>query len=201
MTIFLFVGFAGLLIGSLAVAGLGALRRRPGTVARRQGRVDPEKATREDDRRRQQILLAELTDRLAPWTLPEGLWTPRGVNPVTRRCVLEFEGWRPPDADGKRRRKRTSPDAPFEGPIWPYILSVDLHGLPVGQGARVADLAVKAAHQVSAGRVRLVTGHGRNRPGGESPLRDAVLDALRESGHIYVAHAGHVDVSADGRMV
>ncbi len=201
MTALLFAGFAGLLVGSLLVAGWVALRRPPQTETRRPTRVDPDKAAREVDLRRQQVLLAELTHRLKARDLPEGLWTPRGVNPVTERSVLEFERWRPPDADGKRRSRRRNPDAPFEGPVWPYILSVDLHGLPVVVATATAGQIVDAAEDVSAGRVRIVTGHGKRREAGESPVREAVLEMLRAGGKVYVESAGHVDVSVDGEAV
>lgn len=202
MTTLLLAGFAGLIVGSLVVAGFFALRRpAKAETPRRPTRVDPDKAAREADLRRQQILLAELTRRLRARKIPEGLWTPRGTNPVTDRSVLEFERWRPPDADGKRRSRRRNPDAPFEGPVWPYILSVDLHGLSVDDATATAEAIVGAAEELDAGRVRIVTGHGKRRESGESPVREAVLEMLRSEGRIYVEHAGHVDVSVDGSPV
>lgn len=153
-------GLAGL--GLVAVAAVGVvvlLRRRPKgerAALSRPLTVDPDKVARDEDRKNQQMLLSALAKRIAVQHTASGVWSPRGTNPVTRRNVLEFEGWRPPMEDGKRRRRRSTPDAQIEGEEWPYIVRVDLAALSPSQAVRVAETCLEHARTVAHGRFRLV---------------------------------------------
>jgi hypothetical protein len=192
-------GLAGLgFVGVAAVGLVVLLRRRPkgeGAPLTRPLTVDPDKVARDEDRKNQQILLSTLAKRIAVQHTASGVWSPRGTNPVTRRNVLEFEGWRPPMENGKRRRRRSTPDAQIEGEEWPYIVRVDLAALSPSQALRVAQTCLEHARTVAHGRFRLVPERV-----GNSTWEDLVAWAQAEG--VSAAEGEHaLDVGASERPV
>jgi hypothetical protein len=156
------VSAGGALCLAVAVLVVGlvgwVVRRRRAQHPARQRTTDPDRETRDADRRLQQQLLGKLSREIAPRELPGGRWSPRTTNPATGRAVLAFAGWRPLEADGTRRRRRRGPEALLVGAQWPFILAVDLAGLPSPAAVEIAGEVVDRVRGNTGTRVRLVTG-------------------------------------------
>jgi hypothetical protein len=187
---FLALGLSVVCVGA-AGAWLAWRERLANDHSPKEQAPDPLREARDDDRRLQQRLLAALSRELEPRPCAAGTWGPRGINPASGRSVLEFESERGVGSDGKRRRKRKSPESPLEGPRWPWVLSVDLRGLPEDQARDIAQVVARVSRDLNAGRVRFVLGP-EGLGAGDGPVREALTAggwALREGG-------GRLDLTA-----